>query len=256
MAESHLNISDIRHPEYLISKSMWSEWRETFIGGDQYLQRYLQKFSDRESDADFRTRKLYTPIPAFAKAAVLDVRNSIFQRLGDVTRSGGSKAYQSAAAGEGPGVDREGSSMNSFVGIDILTELLVMGSCGVFVDAPSVVPTSLAEETQSPYLYYYRVEDILSWTLDDSEEDGTFKAVLLRDHAITMNTDLGDIHLPSGREERYRLVWKDDNGQVWCRFYNEDKTIYALALTEVAHLRAYSKTTGRVIKPSESVRNM
>ena len=225
MAETALTIADIRHPDYLFSSTLWTEWRETFRGGDRYLQRYLQKFSTRESDNEFAVRKSYSPIPTFAKAAILDIRNSIFQRLGDVTRVGGSTRYHAAVDGEEAGVDREGGSMSSFIGIDVLTELLVMGRCGIYVDAPAIAPTSLAEEAQSPYLYYYQIEDILSWTLDEQAEDGTFKAVLLRDHAVVTSTDFGDIRLPSGRQDRYRLVWKDDNGDVWCRFYNSDKEI-------------------------------
>lgn len=225
MAESKFYVADIRHPEYLYASTMWAEWRETFRGGDRYLQLYLKKFSDSETDTDFATRKAYTPIPTFAKAAILDVRNSIFQRLEDVTRVQGSKRYESAVAGEGSGVDRNGRSMNSFIGIDVLTELLVMGRCGIYVDAPAVVPTTMAVEAQSPYLYYYRVEDILSWTLDENAEDGTFKAVLLQDYAITRQDISAGIDLPAGRELRYRLVWKDDAGQVWCRFYDADREI-------------------------------
>lgn len=225
MVETQLTIADIRHPDYIYSANLWTEWRDTFRGGDHYLQRYLRKFSKNEGDDAFATRKACTPIPSFAKAAVLDVRNSIFQRLEDVTRIGGSKKYTSAVAGEGPGVDRNGASMNSFLGIDVLTELLVMGRCGIYVDAPAIVPSTMASEAQSPYLYYYRIEDILSWLPDEGAEDGTFKAVLLRDHAITSRNVVAEIDLPSGRETRYRLVWKDDFGKVFCRFYNSDKEI-------------------------------
>jgi len=224
MSESTFHITDIRHPDYLLYSDQWFEWRDTFRGGVEYLNRYLKPFSERETDGDFNRRKECTPIPTFAKAAVLDIRNSIFQRLEEVSRIGGSTKYNSAVAGEGSGVDREGTSMNSFVGIDVLTELLVMGKVGVYVDAPAKVPTSLAEEALSPYLYYYRVEDILSFKLDDQAEDGTFKAVLLIDHAINYKTVFDGIELPAGRETRYRLVWKDENG-VWCRFYDKHKKI-------------------------------
>ncbi len=220
-----LSISAIRHPDYLYSSTLWAEWRDTFRGGEDYLQMYLKKFSDRETDTDFANRKACTPIPTFAKAAILDVRNSIFQRLEEISRIGGSKNYNKAVAGENAGVDRDGSSMNSFIGIDVLTELLVMGRVGVFVDAPSKVPTTLAEDARSPYLYHYRVEDILSYDLDHAAEDGTFKAVLLRDNAISYNTTFGDIKLPAGRETRFRLVWKDDVGRVWCRFYTKEEEV-------------------------------
>jgi hypothetical protein len=171
-------------------------------------------WSDRETPADFNVRRACTPIPTFARAAILDIRNSIFQRLEDVVRSGGSISYERAVKGEGYGVDREGTSMNSFIGIDILTELLVMGRTGIYVDAPNVMPTTVAQQINrpdlAPYCYCYRIEDILSWTLDFNENPGTFKAVLLRDHVTQYNTEFGGIALPEGRGTRLRLVWKDD----------------------------------------------
>ena len=38
-----------------------------------------------------------TPIPTYARVAINDVRNAIFQRLKDTTRRGGSLAYQQAS---------------------------------------------------------------------------------------------------------------------------------------------------------------
>lgn len=228
-----MSLAGTRHPDYLYSSLDWVEWRDTFRGGKDYLRRYLQKFSDRETDEDFKIRQSITPIPTFAKAALLDVRNSIFQRLEEISRIGGSTKYDKAVAGEGAGVDRNGASMGSFMGIDVLTELLVMGRVGVYVDAPNLVPTTMAEETQSPYLYYYRVEDILSWTLDDESEDGEFKSVLLRDYAIKFNTFHGGIQLPAGRETRLRLVWKDDAGQVWVKFFNAQEEVIYMPGSEV-----------------------
>ena len=217
----------VRHPDCLFNSGQWAEWRETFGGGEYYRDRYLKKWSDRETSADFALRRSCTPIPTFAKAAILDIRNAIFQRLEDVLRQGGTPSYQRAVKGEGTGVDREGTSMNSFIGIDVLTELLVMGRTGVYVDAPNVMPTTIAQQINrpdlAPYCYSYRIEDILSWTLDHHEVPGTFKAVLLRDHTVDFNTDLGGIALPQGRTTRLRLVWKDDaTGKVRVRFFTDD----------------------------------
>ena len=57
-----------------------------------------------------------TPIAAFAKGAIIDVQNAIFQRMADISRTGGSSEYQMVIAGKNGGVDREGSSMNHFIG--------------------------------------------------------------------------------------------------------------------------------------------
>lgn len=222
MAQSNYTLSDIRHPDLLYNSQQWTLWRDTFEGGDLYLDRYLEQFSDRETDADFAIRKRLTPIPTFAKSAILDIRNSIFQRLQDVSRIGGSTEFQRAANGERFGVDRKGTSMNSFIGIQVLTELLVMGQVGIYVDAPNKLPTTLAEGEATPYLYCYRVEDILSYTEEAQEEPGQFKAVLLRDQVIDMKRLSPGVELPTGRIRRRRLVWKDEDNIVKCRMWNED----------------------------------
>ena len=67
-----------------------------------FVTSYLEQFSAIvRSRKDFNGRRAVTPIPAFAKAAVNDIRNSIYQRMSDVLRIGGSGAYQQAVAGLG-----------------------------------------------------------------------------------------------------------------------------------------------------------
>lgn len=221
--ENTLTIAGIRHPDYLFDSNQWQLWRDTFNGGEEYLHKYLVYFSDRETYADYTSRKSLTPIPTFAKAAVLDVRNSIFQRLVDVERMGGSDNYHSAVKGEKGGVTGKGQSMNSFMGIDVLTELLVMGRVGIFVDAPATTPLTTAEAVRPPYMYLYRVEDILSWAEEDPEKPGQFKAVLLRDYTMQFEDSYGGVPLPSGtRKERLRLMWKDADGVVYFRLYDAE----------------------------------
>src|SRR4030042_7132190 len=133
-------ITNIRHPNYLRDSSYWSTWRDTYEGGDDYTQSYLQQFSARETSTEFNARKLITPVPAFAKAAVNDIRNSVFQRMRDILRKGGSNTYTEAVEGMQGGVDLRGSNMNVFMGYQVLTELCVMGRCGVFIDMPTLAP--------------------------------------------------------------------------------------------------------------------
>ena len=137
---SNISASAIRHPDFLFNSADWTEWRETFAGGKDYRNRYLKQWSDRETATEFAVRKGCTPITTFAKAAILDIRNSIFQRLEDVVRTGGSASYNKAVTGEGPGVDREGTSMNSFIGIDILTGGVLEGKRFVLREANNLPP--------------------------------------------------------------------------------------------------------------------
>lgn len=217
----NLSIIGVRHPYYLRDQLQWDLWRDTFEGGRYYLDHYLQKFSERETDAEFATRKTLTPIPTFAKAAILDVRNSIYQRLVEVTRVGGSPAYQNAIRGERGGVNGEGASMDSFIGKDILTELLIMGKVGCYVDVAPAEGETLADVSYPPYLTYYRVEDILSYDRMPRGKGGEFRAVMLRDWNVSVKSVVSGVELPSKSETQYRLVWKDDDGVVYYKLFNE-----------------------------------
>jgi hypothetical protein len=218
-------LTAIRHPEYLEDEIYWQEWRDIYNGGPAFVRKNLKKFSNRESAEDFKSRTFYTPIPTFAKSAINDIRNSIFQRLRDVTRRDGSEAYMKACAGEMGGVDNKGASMQSFLGVEALTELLVMGKVGVYVDMPSLtgLQTMADEGKARPYCYYYSVEDILSWAPAKPEEPGQFSAVLLRDHAMAYNTGFAPgIYLPDEGYTRYRFLWKDKaTGTVKMKLYDE-----------------------------------
>jgi hypothetical protein len=215
-----------RHPEYLEDEMYWYDWRDTYNGGQRFVTRNLKTFSNRETEEDFATRKFFTPIPSYAKAAVNDVRNSIFQRLRDVTRRGGSENYMRAVAGEISGVDNKGASMQSFLGIDVLTELLVMGRVGVYVDMPVLagLRTMADEGNARPYTYMYAVEDILSWSVAKPEEPGDFTAILLRDRGINYNQGFAHgAYLPSGGYTRYRFIWVDPiDLKVKMRLMDED----------------------------------
>lgn len=218
MEENVIEVSSILHPYYMMRQTSWYKWRLTFESGELYLQSYLKKFSKSEDENDYQRRKAMTPIPAFAKAAVIEVRNSIYQRLADIAREGGSASWLKAIKGEIGGVDLLGSSMNTFMGTEVLEELLVMGKVGVYIDMPPKQGSTIAENIGiRPYLYVYRAEDIRCWDDDESPTPNAFRAVLLRDTVFTRDKNFG---LPNGTEHRYRYYWRDDNGDVWVKFYN------------------------------------
>jgi hypothetical protein len=211
---------DSRQPGYLSGMTDWRKWRLTYEGGDDFREAYLERFSTREDQTDFATRKAMTPVPKFAGAAINDIRNSIYQRLRDVARRGGSRVYQEAVNGNNLGVDHRGSTMNAFLGVKVLTELLVMGRVGVFVDHPFVPrhATLASVRRPAPYLYKYDIEDILSWTCSKPEAPSEFQAVLLRD--TTLQYDQTTL-LPSLTVERYRYLRIDENtGRVHLQFYD------------------------------------
>jgi hypothetical protein len=203
-------IVDSRHPSYMSDSLDWDKWRATYNGGRHYVSQYLEKFSKKESPQDFTVRGRMTPIPSFAAAAVNDIRNSIFQRLRDVVRREGSDSYKRAIQGLDLGVDLNGSTMNAFMGMDVLTDMLIMGRVGVYVDMPVVsredgLTPSLADvQGVRPYLYMYRIEDILSWRCASPDSPSEFQSVLLRDTCMDYDQDT---LLPTTNFQRFRLLW-------------------------------------------------
>jgi len=218
MANQTVNLVDSRHPGYISGMTDWAKWRLTYEGGDMFRETYLEKFSGREDPTDYATRKNMTPVPKFAGAAINDIRNAIYQRMRDITRKGGSKTYQNAVNGLDLGVDRRGATMNAFVGVKVLTELLVMGRVGIFVDSPPVPAVATLADVGAalPYLYKYDIEDILSWTCNKPDEPSEFQAVLLRD--TVMQYDQATL-LPTLEVKRYRHLWIE-NSKVNLQFYN------------------------------------
>lgn len=204
------NVIDFRHPNYTSFQYDWEKYRLVYSASEAFRTRYLKKYSQREDDADFRARRSMTPIPGFAAAALDTIRNSIFQRMRDITRVGGSKSYQEAVQGLNGGVDKRGSTMSSFLGVKALTDLLVMGKVGVFVDSPQLrnEPTLSEAAGIRPYVYQYQLEDILSWSYLSSDQPSEFKAVLLRD--TVMEYDEGTM-LPTRSVQRYRKLWMEDD---------------------------------------------
>ena len=217
MPDKPLSFIRTRHPVHNESIFDWQKWRDTYEGGDDFKTRYLQKFTDREDQTEFDMRKKLTPVPRFAGSAVDDIRNSIFQRMRDIQRTGGSKGYQEAVQGKNGGVDRQGRNMDAFLGMDVLTDLLVMGKVGVYVDSSAEAGETLADASNSrPYVYAYPVEDILNWKCADPEHPNEFQSVMLRDKCLSFDPLSS---LPSGVEERFRLVWIDpEDGFVRLKF--------------------------------------
>jgi hypothetical protein len=228
-------ISAYSHPLHISRANDYLKWRTVYEGGDDFLEYYLKQFSNREDADDYARRKSLTPIPSFAKSAIKDVRNSIFQRMAGVSRSGGSASYRAAVRGEGFGVDRRGSSMTGWIGKKILDELLVMGGVGVYVDAPAMVnPTLLGVEQFSPYVYHYPVEDIINWVQNDPENPSEFQKLVLRE---TYEIYGGDFAMPTKHGTRYRRVWiNEETGLVNVQFEEMDgelSDIVELQLTKI-----------------------
>jgi hypothetical protein len=212
------NICDIVHPDYATHSLTWQKWRLTYEGGRDFIDRYLKKYSSREDVGDFASRKEISYNPAFAKAGIDDVKNSIYQRMADITRTNGSLNYMNAIQGLDGGVDLKGSTMNKFIGCELLPELLSMGKVGVFIDMPQLQGNSVADNQNArPYIYLYKVEDIRSWIIDEKNNSNDYESVLLQDCILKVDEKTG---FPIGTTTVYRHLWRQD-GIVLAELYDE-----------------------------------
>lgn len=212
-------VSTIRHPEYRTMTNKWFKWRLTYEGGDDFIDQYLKYYSTRETYNDFSVRKSITYLPAFAKAAIEDIRKAIYSRANNIRRLEGSDNYKKAIAGYLGGVDYTGSSMNGFIGESVLTELLPMAKVGIYVDMHNDLGATMAStKDKHPYVYVYKAEDILSWCYDNDNE---LEAVLLRRHTYEVDKVTG---LPTESEICYRYIRKTDTG-ILIEDYDEEAMV-------------------------------
>lgn len=203
-----------KHPDYNVFNLDWIKFRLAYEGGRIFRNKYLERFSEFETDEQFQRRKKLSYTPAFAKAAINDVRNSIYQRFSDIKRIDGSKTYQEAVAGIDGGVDRCGNTMNSFMGCEVLPELMVLGRVGIYVDMPPLKgPTKADNVGIRPYVYFYRAEDIYNWTEDEQQN---ITSVILKERVFDFNEE----GMPTGIRERCRHLCQKLDG-VYVTVYDE-----------------------------------
>jgi hypothetical protein len=211
-----LKISDVVHPSYDKDSQTWRKWRLCYEGGDCFLEEFLREFSYKEHYISFDQRKEMTPVPAFAKAALLDVKNSIYQSLNNIVRQGGPASYIESCFGHLGGVDLNDGTMNWFLGNRIIPELLPMAQVGVFVDAPALSGPTVADKgLKHPYLYTYRREDRRAWT----KTRKSYTHLLLRDWVDVIDPTTG---LTIDCVANYRLLWINDQGYVSAALFDEE----------------------------------
>lgn len=210
-------LKDLLSPYYRRMNSDWIKYRDVLRSGTYFRDKYLEQYSTRESTTDFNTRKSISYTPAIARACISKFRNAIFQRMADITRTGGDKPYQVAIQGTDTyGVDNAGRSMNQFIGQEVLMDLLAMGQVGIFIDR-AILPegTSQADMHDTrPYMYLYATEDILNM----ETEGNVLTKVLLRRNDHKVDDTLG---LYIEDTEEYIYMEKTPDGVIY-RVYEAD----------------------------------
>lgn len=207
------------HPEYLERSLEWQKFRAIMKGGDSFVERYVEKFSDSEADSDFLRRKKITPVAGFAKSAVNDIQNSIFQRLWAIRRKGGSPSWLNAVRGQEGGVNLQGATMNHFMGTEVLPELLSMGKVGIYVDNVEIdgVRTLLEAKNDHPYVYRFVAEDIRNWQYYHVGNELKLKNLLLRVRSEAMDEFF---FMADYYTEEYRRYWIGEDRLVHWQYYD------------------------------------
>ena len=221
-----LRIDKMQHPDYTSGLQDWRKWRLCYEGGNGFKDAYLKILSSREEEEDYDHRKEISPVTRFAGAAIDEIANSITVRLPDVKRVGGSDSYLKACEGKDGGVDRRGLTMNAFFAQDVLPEMLVMRQCIVFVDKePMTGEETMADVVNlKPYLYYYPVEDIMSWDTYYNCGVLSYKTILIRQTISVYDDETG---LPIGVQSRYLRMWIDARKKVSAQYYIEKEVLEA-----------------------------
>jgi len=220
------------HPDYTYRFPLWQRYRLTYFEPELFIDTYLRHYSLRESKTDFEDRKFITYLPAYAASCVDEIKNAIFQRIGDVTRKQITPSYAAAAAGFREGVDYDNSTIEEYIGQKILPELLALGKVGVLVDTHREIGATLyASQGHHPYFVLVPAEDILSWSYKGNE----LNSVLIRvfDYKIDEKTNL-----PCDVQGELRLYSKVD-GKVLVRTLDEDLHETAKTTLEIPAIPFY-----------------
>jgi len=210
-----MTVQQITHPDYDAQVDNWSKFRLTFAGGTDFIEEYLKKMSARETVTDFNNRKEISYCPAHAKVALINIKNAIYQRMVDIVRDGGPQSYRDTVSGLNGGVDLRGNSMDAFMGVEILPELLSMAKVGIYVDKPPMGATTLNNAVKvRPYIYKYNAEDIRSWRIENNQ----LTSLLLRDNIETFDEETS---LVTGTSVQFRLLTLTQSG-VTVKMFDKD----------------------------------
>lgn len=216
-----MRITTVRHPQYQDDAADFFKWRLCYKGGRPFIDNYLERFSRREEPDTFKSRRKISYNPAFAKVAINKLKNTLYSRMPEINRLGGSATYRQCVEGKDGGVDQYGTSMNTFLGQQVLPDLMTMRRVGVYVDRPNMDGDLLARNLgNKPYVYLYAAEDICSWDYMYQEGVQVYKTLLLRDTVFTYDKATG---LTTGTETLYRQMWVHEDGYVHLQMWRESE---------------------------------
>jgi len=209
-----MKLIDVRSPAYVADSSQWATWREALNAGPSYIRNQLQKLPEEDYPTYLEREKL-TPHPAYIKACLREILTGIFTQMGSVIRRNGPKTFQTALTGN---IDGAGTSLNYFLVMDVLRELLTMKRVAICVDRAVLPPEPTVADAivNPPYLYIIEAENILAWHTPAGASIPT--EVLIKD--INPKYFAGT-SLRIGGEVQYRYLRKMPGSGVAVTYYDE-----------------------------------
>lgn len=181
-----MRLIDMRHSDYVNNYSEYVRRRILWEGGTDFINQYLVKFTDKETDTDFNNRLAISYNPSCAEPLIKGSLANLILNLGEATRIG-EKKYLNCCSGLNGGVDNAGSTMLSFIIEKVLMEACFLGKVGIYVDNYIKESEVRTLEDNHPYIYIYQAEDILSWRYNYTLR--SFDTLLLRASESEINAD-------------------------------------------------------------------
>lgn len=220
-------VRDITSPIYDLEATDMVKFRYTLDGGTDYVKKYLVKLSSKESDTDFEERKKIAHCPALAEAALQEICDAINSKMADIVRINNQSPSYNQILSSPLGVDRRGSTLNSFLITQVLPELLAMKRVGVFIDREAEAAS--LSNTRPPYMYVYKAEDIRSWKYNTS---GELESLLLRRTNYSTDQETG---LPDAKQTEF-LLFKLANSSVSLTIYTYDASNTEVSVSKTLQL--------------------
>ena len=208
IAQSSVLFIEHEHPEYIAKRAMWKQYRDLYVGGEQFrlnADRYLVRRQKEPGDV-YAERLSRTFYENYIGSIVDWYTATLFRREPVLTFDGNREAAKKFFAEFTEDSDLKGCNFTEFFRKQFV-DALVCGRSHIVVDFPRVrrPAGTRAEEdavgASRAYLVGYSADDLINWGYDDQ---GQYEWVVLR----TAGLRKGKIDDPSW-EQHTRWVYYD-----------------------------------------------
>jgi hypothetical protein len=176
------------HPEYRVKRAMWQQYRDLYVGGEQFkvnAERYLIRRQKEPGDV-YGERLLRCFYENYIGSIVDWYAATLFRREAVLTFDGANERGKRFFGEFTEDCDRRGSSLTEFFRKQFI-EALVCGSSYTLIDFPRLKRPSgtRAEEDERgasrAYLVNYSADELINWSFD---EHGHYDWVVLRTQSL------------------------------------------------------------------------